>query len=50
MLNFVIKDGRTTERLIQIDICGIIESRERGERDQIGWIPVGPNPADDLTI
>lgn len=43
------KDGLTTERRLQIDICALRESYSRGELARISWIPGHVNPSDVLT-
>lgn len=44
----VAKDGKTTEKRLQIGICALRESYSRGELMRLGWIPGGLNPEDPL--
>ena len=49
VFNVVAKDGKTTERRLQIDILSLRESYDNGELNRIAWIPGPTNPADPLT-
>ena len=49
VFNVVAKEGKTTERRLQIDITALRQSYDLGELDRIAWIPGASNPADSLT-
>lgn len=42
------KQGKTCEKLLQIDIHALRESYDRGELTRVCWIPGATNPADAL--
>ena len=47
--NVVAKDGKTTERRLQIDVLALRQSYDLGELDRLAWIPGSLNAADPLT-
>ena len=49
VFNVVAKDGKTAERILQIDILAHRQSYDIGELDRIAWIPGNTNPADSFT-
>ena len=49
VFNIIAKDGKTTEKRLQIDVLSIRESYDLGELRRIAWIPGVENPADSLT-
>lgn len=49
VFNFVARDGKTTERRLQINIFALRQSYDVGELDRIALIPGTTNPADPVT-
>ena len=48
--NVVAKEGKTTERRLQIDIMTLRQSYDNGELSRINWVPGPMNPSDPLTM
>lgn len=49
VFNVIAKDGKTSEKRLQIDVLALRQSYDLGELDRIAWIPGKRNPADSLT-
>ena len=49
VFNVVAKEAQTTERRLQIDICTVKESYDKGELRRMFWEPGVSNAADPLT-
>lgn len=49
LFDVIARDGRTSEKRLQIDIHALRQSYSQGELQQLGWIPSELNPADALS-
>ena len=49
VFNVVAKEGKITEKRLQIDILALRQSYDGGELKHIAWIPGDINPEDPLT-